>query len=170
MLRVLLGAGVVVVGVLPFRAFTKKRDQRVAVPHNFRRLGKCDSVSNLRTSAKLGIPEAFSHLRESCHSEHHPLDCTLCDADRVFILSAYYRMKPMDTIQHCVYMENDDGELDKDSSWRSDSTTSQPLHQAGLVKPRHRVSPLSRPLQNQATARGCRRTEKLNAEDQLLQY
>ncbi|VDP00896.1 unnamed protein product [Heligmosomoides polygyrus] len=36
----------------------------VAGPPNFRRLGPCDSVSDLRTSAKLGTPEAFSHLRE----------------------------------------------------------------------------------------------------------
>ncbi|VDO68132.1 unnamed protein product [Heligmosomoides polygyrus] len=42
----------------------------VAGPPNFRRLGPCDSVSDLRTSAKLGTPEAFLHLRESCHSEH----------------------------------------------------------------------------------------------------
>ncbi|VDP08991.1 unnamed protein product [Heligmosomoides polygyrus] len=35
----------------------------VAGPPNFRRLGPCDSVSDLRTSAKLGTPEAFTHLR-----------------------------------------------------------------------------------------------------------
>ncbi|VDP09737.1 unnamed protein product [Heligmosomoides polygyrus] len=55
-----------------FRAFTKKSDQRVAGvceahyvagPPNFRQLGPRDSVSDLRTSAKLGTPEAFSHLR-----------------------------------------------------------------------------------------------------------
>ncbi|VDO64478.1 unnamed protein product [Heligmosomoides polygyrus] len=46
----------------------------VAGPPNFRQLGPRDSVSDLRTSAKLGTPEAFSHLHESCHSEHRPLD------------------------------------------------------------------------------------------------
>ncbi|VDP06825.1 unnamed protein product [Heligmosomoides polygyrus] len=61
----------------------------VAGPPNFRQLGPRDSVSDLRTSAKLGTPEAFSHLRESCHSEHRPLDSTLRDADRVFILLSY---------------------------------------------------------------------------------
>ncbi|VDP04724.1 unnamed protein product [Heligmosomoides polygyrus] len=61
----------------------------VAGPPNFRQLGPCDRVSDLRTSAKLGTPEAFSHLRESCHSEHRPLDSTLRDADRVLILLSY---------------------------------------------------------------------------------
>ncbi|VDP07620.1 unnamed protein product [Heligmosomoides polygyrus] len=61
----------------------------VVGPPNFRRLGPCESVSDLRTSAKLETPEAFSHLRESCHSEHRPLDSTLRDADRVFILLSY---------------------------------------------------------------------------------
>ncbi|VDP09913.1 unnamed protein product [Heligmosomoides polygyrus] len=60
-----------------------------AGPPNFRQLDPRDSVSDLRTSAKLGTPEAFSHLRESCHSEHRPLDSTLRDGDRVFILLSY---------------------------------------------------------------------------------
>ncbi|VDP35092.1 unnamed protein product [Heligmosomoides polygyrus] len=58
----------------------------VASPPNFRQLGPRDSVSGLRTSAKLGTPEVFSHLRKSCHSEYRPLHSTLRDADRVFIL------------------------------------------------------------------------------------
>ncbi|VDP43704.1 unnamed protein product [Heligmosomoides polygyrus] len=58
----------------------------VACPPNLRRLGPCDNISDLRTSAKLGTPEAFSHLREWCHSEHRPLDSTLRDANCVFIL------------------------------------------------------------------------------------
>lgn len=33
----------------------------------------------------------------------------LCHGDRIYS-SAYYWKKQMDTIQHCVYMENDDGE------------------------------------------------------------
>ncbi|VDO96402.1 unnamed protein product [Heligmosomoides polygyrus] len=45
----------------------------VTDPPNSRQLGPRDSISGLRASAKLGSPEAFSHLRESCHSEHPPL-------------------------------------------------------------------------------------------------
>ncbi|VDO79703.1 unnamed protein product [Heligmosomoides polygyrus] len=56
---------------------------------NFRQLGPRDSVSDLRTSAKLGTPEAFSHWRDSCHCKHRPLESTLRDADRVFILLSY---------------------------------------------------------------------------------
>ncbi|VDP23099.1 unnamed protein product [Heligmosomoides polygyrus] len=98
-----------------FRTFTKKSDQRVGgrpdIPRrlvgdgsrpacacevhyvaglpNFRRLRPCNSGSDLRTSARLGTPEAFSYLRESCHSEHRPLDSTLRDTDRVFIQLSY---------------------------------------------------------------------------------
>ncbi|VDP15905.1 unnamed protein product [Heligmosomoides polygyrus] len=58
----------------------------VAGPPNFRQLGP---RSDIRTSAKLGTPEAFSHLHESCHSEHRSLDSALRDADRVFILLGF---------------------------------------------------------------------------------
>ncbi|VDO20122.1 unnamed protein product [Heligmosomoides polygyrus] len=56
---------------------------------NFRRLVPCDSVFDPRTSTKLGTPEAFSQLHESCHSVHSPLDSTLRDADRVFVHPAF---------------------------------------------------------------------------------
>ncbi|VDO41886.1 unnamed protein product [Heligmosomoides polygyrus] len=44
-----------------------------------------------------------------------------CQGDRIYS-SAYYWKKRMDTIQHCVCMENDDGEsLDTGSSFGFDS-------------------------------------------------
>ncbi|VDP11674.1 unnamed protein product [Heligmosomoides polygyrus] len=65
------------------------------------------------------VPAASILPYEDMSAEHKDLLATqhlsqrfsppLCHGDRIY-LSAYYRMKPMDTIQHCVYMENDDGE------------------------------------------------------------
>ncbi|VDO73816.1 unnamed protein product [Heligmosomoides polygyrus] len=56
---------------------------------SFRQLGPRDNVCDLRTSAKLGTPEAYSHMRESCHSKHRYLDSTLRVGGRVFILLSY---------------------------------------------------------------------------------
>ncbi|VDO60890.1 unnamed protein product [Heligmosomoides polygyrus] len=46
----------------------------VAGPPTFRRLGPCDSVFDLRTSAKLGTPEVFAHLlARVCPTEARPM-------------------------------------------------------------------------------------------------
>ncbi|VDO68493.1 unnamed protein product [Heligmosomoides polygyrus] len=78
----------------------------VAGPPNFRQLGPRDRVSDLRTSAKLGTPEAFSHLRLVNTS-------TLSDATVVILIERRDRsMASMNSKQFVATCLNGDGDVD----------------------------------------------------------